>query len=827
MDVVFDGPLAAGSGADGGGGGGGLWEDDEERVFYTSLVDLRSKIPSALLESGAKRQDPAGKAGKEQASSPAGDQAGPDEAADSAPDDGSGGDAALDDFDESAFEASLALDPADVGGPGDDGDDDADESQAALGILEYQRFIAQNQGDGAAGDGQGAGDAVGGGSPGPLLGGAGGADGRGSPRAAASPAVPEAPSEGMLTIVQQAGPAGGAAHMIASVSFAQLVRRLPTMTTKDDVDDAAVDFCYVNTRANRKALASVLLDAPRRQMFVIPLYARFLATLHPFFPDIGEAVVDELTRDFGWLVRKRVKGLLDAQLKNARYIAELTKFHVAPLHVAFRCARTLLEQFHVQNIEVLCALLDGCGRFLHAQPKTAARIEAILEILMRKRRVLNLDDRTILLIENAFNACQLHRARAARPEKLRTPYERYIRKLFYEDLAGDTVAAVCQLLRRLPWGDGTGDDPQRVRHALMCCFSKVWKIKHANLGLAAAALGALGCVHPWFRVAVVDAVAESIKLGLERSVFEHNQRRIAEVAYVGEMFGCGVVGPQVVLDLVRLLVTYGHRELPPQPGCGCELDPPSSYFRIRLVCTLLLACGSRLGSAAGPARMAELSLHLQMYILAKDHPLPVDIDYSVDNLFEAVFSQTPRFGSWGEAAQCAVSRAGQALPTPPAALATPENRAPSGEALTAAGSGLGATASGSTSPPGSGADADADGSDAESDDAASVVSDTDRLLAEMEEAQRQREALEALLDREEEDALEHEFNKLMLEASDLRRTDSASKLDVGIPMSLIGRPVMRPPSADRADGSGAAIRLSLLTGKKQRPVVHELDIPAA
>ncbi|KAJ2789901.1 mRNA decay protein, partial [Coemansia guatemalensis] len=239
-----------------------------------------------------------------------------------------------------------------------------------------------------------------------------------------------------MTVVQQSGPSISATQTLAPVSFADLRRRLPTLMTKDEVDQAAVDFCYVNNRNNRKALINVLVEAPRRQMFVIPLYSRFIATLHPYFPDIGEGVVEELTRDFGWLVRKRFKGLLDTRLKNVRYIAELTKFKVAPLHVSFRCAKVLLDQFHIQNIEVLCTLLDGCGRYLRAQPQTAARIVSLLEILMRKRRTLNLDDRAMLLIENACNACQLRRSRIVRPAKYRTPYERYIRKLMYEDLSG-------------------------------------------------------------------------------------------------------------------------------------------------------------------------------------------------------------------------------------------------------------------------------------------------------------------------------------------------------------------------------------------------------
>lgn len=35
------------------GGPGSLWADDEERRFYTDLLDLRGEVPGSLLKSGA------------------------------------------------------------------------------------------------------------------------------------------------------------------------------------------------------------------------------------------------------------------------------------------------------------------------------------------------------------------------------------------------------------------------------------------------------------------------------------------------------------------------------------------------------------------------------------------------------------------------------------------------------------------------------------------------------------------------------------------------------------------------------------------------------
>ncbi|KAI9477349.1 armadillo-type protein [Coemansia mojavensis] len=575
--------------------------------------------------------------------------------------------------------------------------------------------------------------------------------------------------------------------------------RLATVATRNDADEIAVDFCYVNNRANRRALVSTLIDAPRRQMFLIPLYARVIATLNPYFAEIGGSVVDELNREFVWLARKRVRGLLEARLKNVRYIAELAKFGVAPLYVPFRCAKVLLEQPHAHNLEVLCALLDACGRYLRAQPKTAERMDMLLDVLLRRRRTLNLDDHTLQLIENAHQACQPHTRKAEKVTKYRTPLELYVRKLIYEDLNSAAADVVFTQLRRLPWGDGTDCDVQRVRHALLSCFTKVWKIKHAHVYLLAMTLSSLGHIYPWFRISVVDTVLDNIKLGLERNDFSRNQQRIAEAFYVGEMFIFNVVSVSEVVALVRLFISYGHSERLPTPGCSCELDAASDYFRVRLICTLLSTCSRHICRAENSRVLHELGLLMQLYVLAKDQPLPVDIEYNIDGLYGSVFAGIPRSETWEGAAQAlaAFNRSGAnpAVPLEPPPADSPAESVPQ--------------------------DVETEASDySEKSEYSSDIEDAAAdEEAQIEEARRQMEAMEALLDREEEESLEREFNQLALESTDMRRGER-SALDVGIPMNLIGQ----TRQSEAADAN--SMRFALLAGKKQRPVVHRVNIPA-
>ncbi|KAJ2852601.1 mRNA decay protein [Coemansia brasiliensis] len=738
LGIVFDTPSGSAAGAPR-ADSTGVWEDEEERTFYENLLDLQSRLPPSMLEPGRRQPQSPESSLKETAAE---------------------GDQDADDFGDIG-ESSISTEV-------DASDSSDDDASNAVDVLEYQKFIERRRGQSTGAD------------------------------AAADDENSSAVDT--RTVVQQTGTASG--YSLAPLRVADVLQRLTTVATRNDADEIAVNFCYINSRANRRALVNTLIDAPRRQMYLIPFYARVIATLNPYFAEIGESVVDELNREFSWLARKRVRGLLEARLKNVRYIAELAKFGVAPLHVPFRCAKVLLEQPHTHNLEVLCALLDACGRYLRAQPKTAERMDMLLGVLLRRRRTLNLDDHTLQLIENAHQACQPHTHKAEKVAKYRTPLELYVRKLVYEDLNSTTADAVFKQLRRLPWGDGTGTDAQRVRHALLCCFTKAWKVKHAHVYLLAMTLSSLGYIYPWFRISVVDTVLENIKLGLERNDFSRNQQRIAEVFYVGEMFIFNVVSVSEVVALVQLFISYGygHNERLPTPGRSCELDAASDYFRVRLICTLLSTCGRHICRAENLHVMHELGLLVQMYVLAKDQPLPVDIEYSIDGLYGSVFAGVVRCETWEEAAHAlAAFNRSDASPVVPQ-MEPPPADSPVELAHQ---------------------DVETEASDYsdKSDYSPDIEDAAIDEEAQMEEARRQMEAMEALLDREEEESLEREFNQLSLESTDMRRGER-SALDVGIPMNLIGQ------TRQNETTDPNSMRFALLAGKKQRPVVHRVSIPA-
>lgn len=97
---------------------------------------------------------------------------------------------------------------------------------------------------------------------------------------------------------------------------------------------------------------------------------------------------------------------------------------------------------------------------------------------------------------------------------------------------------------------------------------------------------------------------------LQQNIYKYNQRRVATMKFLGELYIYRVITSTLIFDTLWSLVTFGHRELPiydrstydadladsvadgrPLPKQVCPVDVPDDFFRVRLVCTLLDSCG--------------------------------------------------------------------------------------------------------------------------------------------------------------------------------------------------------------------------------------------
>lgn len=230
-----------------------------------------------------------------------------------------------------------------------------------------------------------------------------------------------------------------------------LLARLPELINKDLVDQTAVDFCFLNSKASRNRLIKALTEVPKGRSDLLPCWSRLVATLGRYMPDVPKGLVEYLDAEFRSLQRRKEKEFLgQVRLSNIRYLAELTKFSIVPEHVVFHCLKVSLDDFSRTNIEILCNLIENCGRYLLRNPETAPRMASFLETLQRKKSVQHIGQPERMLIDNAVYYVDPPE-RPAIEQKERTPMELFIRKLVYVDMTKRNYSKILKQIRRLHW----------------------------------------------------------------------------------------------------------------------------------------------------------------------------------------------------------------------------------------------------------------------------------------------------------------------------------------------------------------------------------------
>lgn len=233
-----------------------------------------------------------------------------------------------------------------------------------------------------------------------------------------------------------------------------LLAKLPDLQTKDQVDQIALDFCFLNSKASRNRLVKAVSEVPKGRVDLMGLYARLVATLGQYLPDIPQSLTTYLDEEFRSLQRRKSKEFLgQVRMSNIRYLAELTKFGVVPEHIIFHCFKVSLDDFSRMNIEIIGNLLENCGRYLLRNPETSPRMASFLETLGRKKAVQHLGQQERMIIENAVYFVDPP-PRPAIQQKERTPIDLYIRRLIYVDMNKRNYTRILKTIRKLHWEEG-------------------------------------------------------------------------------------------------------------------------------------------------------------------------------------------------------------------------------------------------------------------------------------------------------------------------------------------------------------------------------------
>ncbi|XP_063901184.1 regulator of nonsense transcripts 2-like isoform X2 [Zophobas morio] len=409
----------------------------------------------------------------------------------------------------------------------------------------------------------------------------------------------------------------------------QLLLRMPLCVSKDDADKIAVDFCFLNAKSTRKRLVKALFNIPRTRLDLIPYYARLAAVVSPHLPDVGSKLAQLLDEEFQQHMQKKEQGNLEARIRNVRFIAELTKFSIVPHRVALDYFQALLNDFTHHTVDVTCHFLENCGRYLYRSSQSSIRCKNLLGVMMRKRRVLHLDNRQTTAVENAYYFCNPP-DRLAYKKSNRTPTQLYIQKLLYKDLNKMSVERVLKQLRKLNYEDLT------TLHYVISSLSKPWKVKYYNVYCLASLVAGLSRWYDEVGVCVVDDLLEEVRIGLETNIVSNNQRRLTVVKFLGELYNFRVLDSSTLFDTMYTILFFSHNVVNSDTPFASPLDGPTDYFRIRLICAFIDTCAPYFDSSSTKKKFKYYLHYFQWYILSKSQPLPLDIDFLLQDTFETL-----------------------------------------------------------------------------------------------------------------------------------------------------------------------------------------------
>ena len=425
--------------------------------------------------------------------------------------------------------------------------------------------------------------------------------------------------------------------------LAELIEeKLPDIVTKQKADDFSTSFCYVNSKASRKKLASSMMKIPRNRMELIPNYARVVTTLNRIYGDVGDPIVESLFSDFYGMYKARSPDHLQSKLKNVKYVGELVKFKVAAPIVAFKIFKLLLHDFSTHNIEILGALMESCGRYLYLSHHTHDKMEEVINTTNRLKKVKNLNQNQVAIIEAAMFTVIPPEPKARKQKKVLTLVQQYIHHLIKSKLEHSTVESVIKSLRKLPWSQ---EEEGVEFHVIKASFSVARK-KYVSVSVLADCLSGLSKYKPNTIILLVDRVIEELTRGLEMPRKRQPQRMLSLVRLLGELYNYSVLSSPLIFEILYLIINHGHEVVREEsstttpvekynPKVATDMDPPSDCFRPQLVCELLNTSARYFMKGPSRGKLRNFLILFQRYLLSKPQ-LPAHVEFDILDLFDAL-----------------------------------------------------------------------------------------------------------------------------------------------------------------------------------------------
>ncbi|XP_026677230.1 regulator of nonsense transcripts 2-like [Diaphorina citri] len=370
------------------------------------------------------------------------------------------------------------------------------------------------------------------------------------------------------------------------------------------IDTCAIEFLITyDSKQARNKLVEYFYALPRTRYDLFPFICRFLAIVNQVHPDIAKKIADKYYKQFRYLIVKKDQIRLENKIKNVKIISELLKFKLFSSIYGLFCLKLLLNDFSHHHIEMACVFLENCGKYLYFSPENHFRTKSYLEqMLVRKNNVI-LDLKYKNMIDSIYHLIIPMKEVNVSPSvrKARPVVHEFIRHVIYTKLDQDTLVLAQDLIEKLNWND------VKTERYIIKCLSNPNNIKFDKINIMAKLVQSLSEEYEEQMIQVVDNVLEDIRLGLEVMDKAMSQRRIAMVAYLGELYiHCDLVEKDTIITTLYSIITH-----------LVDLEPADDLSRVVLVLTLLDTCCNYFPHSVLQKELRYFIIYFQNYFLYK------------------------------------------------------------------------------------------------------------------------------------------------------------------------------------------------------------------
>ena len=384
----------------------------------------------------------------------------------------------------------------------------------------------------------------------------------------------------------------------------------------------------------RRAVVKSMLRSSRSNLALLRYFARFIANLSPYFKDMATDISQYLMDDYNDLNKEQKMGMFEEKIKNIRFISEMVKFDLFAIQNVFEILKRLIDDFKGHSIDLLCQLMESCGRFLYLNEISHLKFNSSMETIKQlSHHRLRHDERSFNSILNCLQICKPQESTLRKQVKVRPVEEEYIRFLIFQLLNKESIKKIAVLLRRMDW-----DKWESTILKVVYKFLNRGNENHIKYTCTMLSLLREYIVDLMFNL--INLILEEIRIGLEKNDFNDNQHKILTCMLMSHFYSYKLINSDIIFYTLYMILTYnnewnsGRREF----ISDNPIDLPSDTFRIQMVITILDICGSHLNSGSKKEKLTEFLHFLQLYILSKQY-LPLDIENKITNCFENLYQR--------------------------------------------------------------------------------------------------------------------------------------------------------------------------------------------